>query len=116
MTASRQTLLANLPGVSDLCPGTALGAGINSAITELTSSRHRANAERLVILLTDGVSNATGDDPLGQALQLRQLGIELIMVGLGPNVSASTLQAMASSPIDYYPAGSASELASVFAT
>jgi len=81
--------------------GAAMGDGITIARQELTSIRHRAVANPVMIVLSDGYSNA-GSNPLTAATAAKNAGIRIVTVGLGPNVDSVLMRAVASAPTDYY--------------
>jgi Ca-activated chloride channel family protein len=60
--------------------GTAIGDGLGLAIERLRESSARS---RVVILLTDGVSNAGEETPLGAAELARALGVKVYTIGAG---------------------------------
>lgn len=56
---------------------TALGAGLDAALAELTGSRANPNARRVVVIFSDGVIN---DDPLPAVAATLAAGIEIHLV------------------------------------
>jgi hypothetical protein len=56
----------------------------------------RAGIPKILLLLTDGYSN--GIKPLEPANQLRDLGVRIFSIGVGPGVSQSELKDIASDP------------------
>ncbi len=60
--------------------GTAIGSGIATAVAHIARSEA---AEKFVILLTDGESNAGAIDPRTAARAARRFGAELSVVGIG---------------------------------
>lgn len=62
--------------------GTAIGDGLGLAVERLRESKARS---RVVILLTDGVSNAGSDTPAAAAALARKAGIKVYTVGAGTN-------------------------------
>ncbi len=93
------------------------------ALAELTSERGNANAKKVVVLLTDGISNypVKKDDPLfgaTQALvrasQVKEQGILIYTIGLGSNINPTFLRGIASSPEQYYQITTSKELAAVY--
>lgn len=63
-----------------LSDGTAIGAGLTTAIARLRSSTAKS---RVVILLTDGVNNAGSISPLTAAEVATSLGVRVYTVGVG---------------------------------
>lgn len=80
---------------------TNIGAGFQMAINELTSSRARSAAAKVVILLTDGKPNVGGSglDPTNWALDragdAASKGMTLYTIGLGADVDPELLQEIA---------------------
>lgn len=75
-----------------LADGTAIGSAIASSLNALLSSQSES---RIVILLTDGVNNSEGLEPLAAAKLAQELGVRVYTVGVvSPGVetrSQSTL-------------------------
>lgn len=77
--------------------GTAIDAGL-SAGHRIIQNSSRTEAERVIMLLTDG-----GSDPaaaMAAANQIKADGITLLAVGVGPGTDQALLQSLASSPDD----------------
>tara|TARA_B100000315_G_scaffold115297_1_gene105829 strand:- start:6606 stop:7601 length:996 start_codon:yes stop_codon:yes gene_type:complete len=60
--------------------GTAIGSAISSSLSRLKNSEAKS---KVVILLTDGVSNAGKIDPLTAARAAKSLGIKIYTIGAG---------------------------------
>ncbi|MFT3885843.1 MAG: VWA domain-containing protein [Flavobacteriales bacterium] len=75
--------------------GTAVGLGLATAINRLRESESKS---KVIILLTDGVSNAGNIQPLDAAQIAQQLGIRVYTIGVGT-------RGRALSPVDIYPNG-----------
>lgn len=60
--------------------GTAIGMGIANAVNRLRKSTAKS---RVIILLTDGVSNAGAIDPLTAAQTAKALGVKIYAIGVG---------------------------------
>ena len=73
---------------------TNMGEGLQRAIAELTSSRARGTAKKVIVVMSDGVSN-TGPDPVTIAQQAADLGIKIYTVSVGVGVDRSTMQQVA---------------------
>lgn len=96
---------------------TAIGSGIYEAHTELTSSRHRPEAQPVMVLMSDGNHNA-GPDPLAAADLAKSHGTIIYAIGLGAQVNEQLLMAIASDPDSeyYYYAPSSEDLDSIYGT
>ncbi len=102
---------------------TDIGAGILSARAELNSSRHRNEADKVLVLLTDGVPTlperaGASDYPKIYALEsaelARQDGISIYTIGLGKDVDANFLKTLATTTAEAYFAPSAKELNDIY--
>jgi Ca-activated chloride channel family protein len=60
--------------------GTAIGTAIATAVNRLTTSKARS---RVIVLLTDGVSNAGSIEPDAAATIAKELGVRLYAIGVG---------------------------------
>ena len=98
---------------------TNIGAGVQKGIDELTSSRGRTSAAKVLIVLTDGKPNTNssgahvGNDApeavnwaLDQADEAKDMGITVYTIGVGGDVNASLCEDMASEPEFYFYADS----------
>ena len=78
----------------DASGGTNIGAGIDSAATELTGANHTAGATQMMVVVSDGFSSG---DPASNALAALGAGVDAIhTVGL-PGHDAFTMQNIATS-------------------
>ena len=102
---------------------TNIGAGILAASEELVSMRHRDGADKALVLLTDGVptqpnKSGVNDYPKTYALEsaerARLEGISIYTIGLGKNVNAELLRAIATTTAEAYFAPSTKELGSIY--
>ncbi len=75
--------------------GTAVGMGLATAVNRLRDSKAKS---KVVILLTDGVSNAGSVQPLDAAVIAQQFGVRVYTVGVGTRGKAL-------SPVAIYPNG-----------
>lgn len=109
-TALRRALLA----VSTQ-PGTRIDLGLEVALQELRSPRHRPGATRAMVLLTDGVQDEQ-DRVLGLGRQICQDGIALYTIGLGAptDVDNATLVRLACRPDMAYQAATPELLAGIY--
>ncbi len=111
--------------VEDMHPGgyTNIGDAISLGRQELTGSSSRAEATRVLVLLTDGVPNRPGNATTGQSHALTQAqiaaddGILIYVIGLGDAVDGDFLQEIASIGSGIYlNAPEASDLQAAFQT
>lgn len=97
----------NATGMTDIAEGLA------QAETELDGTRHINTNAPVIILLSDGYHNQSGDLP-GTAARIKGKGIRIITIGLGSGVDEQQLKDTASSANDYYYAPSSSDLANIY--
>ncbi|MGB0383410.1 MAG: vWA domain-containing protein [Ardenticatenaceae bacterium] len=89
--------LINDPANTGSTSGTAIGAGINAATSELRSARHNQNNAAAMIVLSDGEENLSSD-PTGQAnnacnpSSTTDQAIKVFSIGLGSQVDPSMEQ------------------------
>jgi hypothetical protein len=106
--------LARLP--STQATGTRIDTGLQVAFDELTGPNHRAENNRSIVLVTDGVNT----DPEGPAKvyaiadRIKAEGIKLITVGLGSDVDDVLLRSIASEPDLYFQAPNAEDLMRIY--
>lgn len=69
--------------ITELTPGTAIGEGLSVAVNHLKNSKAKS---KIIILMTDGVSNVENAMPPQAAAELaRSLGIKVYSIGIGTN-------------------------------
>lgn len=90
--ATADRLYAMQPNYYDA--STNIGAGLQQGINELTGPRARENAEKMVVLLSDGASN-TGPDPLSVAQDAADLGIRVYTISVGYGADRALMQQIA---------------------
>jgi Mg-chelatase subunit ChlD len=113
--AAVKTALAAIPPPPTYTGATNITAAVEAAQAELTSPRHRADAQPVMVVLTDGQHNAPGTrSPVDAAAQAKQGGTLVVTIGLAvDDAAAQTLRTMASRPDLYFPAPSAADLEGV---
>jgi uncharacterized protein YegL len=75
--------------------GTHIDEGLRAALAELTSTRRRAANLPVAVLLTDGIHAGAPGADVAAATALRGAGVRLYAIGLGADVDAASLEAMA---------------------
>jgi len=106
--------------INDLSAGgyTHMTSGINAAQAELTSSRHNSAALPVMLFMSDGRPEGTGDTAsaaLAAAQTAKNAGTRIFTVGLG-TVDAGLMRQLASSASDYYYAPTSADLAAIYQT
>jgi len=102
-------------GIEKLYPGgsTAMGDGISIA-TQSLSENTRPDAQKVIVLLSDGISNV-GSDPLIAAGIAKDSNVTIFSVAYGPDADVQTLKAVASlTGGKYYNASTGQDLADTF--
>lgn len=96
------------------------GDAIVRAEAELKSSRHNLDARKVLVLLTDGLANAPGEEPEAYALRaaesLKETGTEIFTIGLGDSVNESFLRQIASDTEHYFSAATTETLNQIYRT
>lgn len=95
-------------------------AAFERAQEELNSERHNDDARRVLVLLTDGLPTAEGDEDVvartqAVATALDEDGIELYAIGLGENVDQSFIQSIASDSSNAFLAPTGADLDRIYA-
>ncbi len=126
-----KTLTADVAGVAAMIVGltidpkeergsTNTGAAIEKATEELTSVRHSDAARKVLVLLTDGLATAPGDDPEGYALEAavaaKAADINIFAIGLGASVNMDFVRQLASAESQAYAAVSTNQIDSIYRT
>ncbi len=97
---------------------TNIGDAIAQARTEFSSSRHSADARKVLVVLTDGKANAPGKTgeayALEQAMAARDAGITIFTVGLGAEVNGTFLTSIAADEQHRYLAPSVTTLGTIY--
>ncbi len=96
------------------------GDALYTGMRELLSPRHNSEARKVMVLLTDGLATAPGENPESYALQaaqqVKQNDISLFTIGLGTQVNMEFITNLASSPKQAYRAVSSSQVDSIYRT
>jgi Mg-chelatase subunit ChlD len=104
---------------------TNISDGLQRAYEELVSPRYRDGANRVAVLLTDGVAThpvKQGDQTYPEkvavevAKKMKSSGISIYTIGLGKDVNREFLMSVASRPEDAFFAPSTKELESIYKT
>ncbi len=97
---------------------TNIGDSLILAKGELNSTRHNLDARKVVVLLTDGLATAPGDDPeayaRAQAALLKSDGVTVYAIGLGAGVNMDFLRGIATTPQLAFVAPNTSTLGSIY--
>jgi Mg-chelatase subunit ChlD len=94
---------------------TRIDRGIAVAAAELASTRRRGDNVPVMVVLTDGRNNPVPvEEAVSEAARAKAAGNILFTVGLGPDVEAAALAAMASRPDYAYLTPDAAALAGIY--
>src|SRR5574341_678389 len=95
--------------------GTRIDLGLQQARLELASVRHNNAHRKVIVLLSDGLQNPAGNDPvLAEANAAKAEGAALFTIGLGPDADAALLQQIATNPDYYYFAPTGAQLSQIY--
>ncbi len=112
--SSRQAIDEAL-GRIELASGTEIDRGLREARAELGSERRRQGSRRALVLLTDGQAEPEARErALSEAALAREAGIVVFTIGLGGDVDAAALEAIAGYPERYFEAPTAAELGRIY--
>jgi uncharacterized protein YegL len=114
LTAERAELDAALDAVAT-APGTRIDLGLTLALAELGGARGRREAERLLILVTDGRPDGDSQGATYEAARLaRELRINIYAIGLGADVIPEVLAEVAGDPARVYLAPTAADIGAIY--
>jgi len=95
--------------------GTRIDEGLWAALNELTGPRRRAEADPVIVLLTDGRPQEGTEGRIRQASALaRQLGVAVYAIGLGEDVLPTVLREITGDGSRVFLAPSEAELADIY--
>jgi YD repeat-containing protein len=103
-------------GINRLVAGgeTNLGAALLATGRHM-EARRRADAQPVIVLLTDGHDTVQDADPVATSLWLKGWGVQIYAVGLGESADAASLDPLATDPAHVFLAPSPNELAPIYA-
>ncbi len=114
LTSNPRQLLRAIPDLGD-DGGTNMLAAMRMAEAELFGDHARADARKVLILLTDGRPNDGAGEMLATAATYRASGqVDIYAVGLGLDVDAFFLRGMVTAPAYYFEAPSEYELTRIY--
>jgi hypothetical protein len=113
MTEANKTALKAAIDVVSYGYSTCLECGLKSGADELTSARGRPAATRVIVMLTDGMSNS--GDPVAGAVYCRNRDVTVYTIGFGNDVNDTELTNIALlTHGEYYFAPNAETLMDIF--
>lgn len=114
LTGDRAALLAALDTIAT-AQLTRIDLGIRTAQAELAGPRRRPGHRPAMVVLTDGRNNP---EPVASAVAAaaaaKAAGMRVFTIGLGDDVEAEALAAMASAPGDFFVAPDGEDLAAIY--
>lgn len=114
LTSDPAALDAALAAIA-IGPQTCLPCGVEAADAELAGPRRRPAAQPAVVVLTDGRSNPRpAAEAVERAAAAKARGVAVFTVGLGDDVDAEALAAMASRPAFAFRTADAEALAGIY--
>ena len=94
--------------------GTRIDLGLLRALDELQGPRRIDGNTAAVVLLTDGIQTGARGEELSAAQRLKDVGVRLYTIGLGPDVDEATLIEMAGGASRYYFAPGSRDLKRIY--
>jgi Mg-chelatase subunit ChlD len=114
LTGDRARLWAAIDGI-ETASWTRIDLALDAARDELTSPRRRPESRAVLVLLTDGQpTHTTTEAVLAAAGRVHAEGITVFTIGLGPDVDAGMLVAVAGAADRYYPAADGEDLVAIY--
>lgn len=114
LTSERRRLVSALRRIA-LAPRSRVDAGIDAAAAEL-SVRGRPDRNRAMVVLSDGKANPVAPSAVVAAARTaRQMGLGVFVVGVGPDMDAPTLRAMAGAATRFFGAPDPDQLRAIYA-
>ncbi len=96
------------------------GDAIKAANNELISGRHNPNSRKVLVILTDGLATAPGDNPESYAKaaadKAKADGVIVYAIGLGDQVNMDFVRSLASSKAQAYQAISNGDVDKIYTT
>ncbi len=97
---------------------TNIGDAIHLGGKEIISKRHNTEARKVMVLLTDGLATAPGEDPEQYALDaayiVKKQDITIFTIGLGEGVDMDFVTQLASTPKNAFEALSVADINSIY--
>ena len=92
-------MVATLASIGGTADGSAVSEGLRFGLSLLYGTGHRLDARKVMLLLSDGVQTAAGNETaaVSRAAEIKSLGVEIVVVGYG-DASVPTLTSIASAP------------------
>ncbi len=114
LTSDRLALSNALAAIAP-AHGTRIDLGIAAAGGELLGEHRRPTNQAVMIVLTDGRADPVGPEAAVEAARLvKAAGVVVFTVGLGEDLDAEALEAMASRPAYYFASPDAGALAGIY--
>lgn len=115
LTGDRAALIAALRDI-DIRQLTRTDLALERA-AEMLREGHRTRPAngRVIVLLTDGLPNpVTGDEVLATAARVKAMGNTIYTIGLGRDVNEDLLRRVATTPGDYFPSPTGTDLGALY--
>jgi subtilisin family serine protease len=88
--------------------------GIYTGLAQMVSARHRRANRQVMVVISDGKANPVpGEEAVQAARGAHEAGIDILVLGIGPNMDEDVLRRMASRPSDFYRVSSAAALTGI---
>lgn len=113
LTADRASLLAGLEGLPR-GEGTRIDRALETAVALLGSGARQPAHKAVIVLITDGKQEETGEQPVLNAAAGARRAAELYVIGLGEDVDPRFLTRVAGSPARFFQAPRSEDLVRIY--
>ncbi len=113
LTADRAALLAGLEALPR-GEGTRIDRALETAVAQLAGPGRQAAHKAVIVLITDGKQEETGEQPVLNAAAGARRAAELYVIGLGEDVDPRFLTRVAGSPTRFFQAPRSEDLARIY--
>lgn len=113
LTADRAALLAGLEALPR-GEGTRIDRALEAAVALLSGAARQAAHKAVIVLITDGKQEETGEQPVLNAAAGARRAAELYVIGLGDDVDPRFLTRVAGSPARFFQAPRSEDLVRIY--
>lgn len=88
--------------------------GIYTGLAQLVGAKHRRANRQVMVVISDGKANPVpGEEAVQASRGAQEAGIDVVVLGIGPDMDVDVLRRMASRPTDFHVAPSAAALTGI---
>ena len=99
LSGDKNAITTAIRNINQAKGSTNMDAGLKATYDMLTGSRSRSDANKAVVMFTDGVPDS-GTNPVAVAQTLKEKSIDIYTVGVGSGVDPTLLKKIASEPVE----------------